>query len=141
MGSIPLIYRRAEALAHHEAGGLSHQGHGHLPIADIQIHGPCALPTQGLIVFEELFNVPSLGIMTGKVLQFIPITGAEKGFKVVISLLFPFPLNKLVIGALQAPGQRVGLLGRSIAGPMPLKSLGWQPPNRSDHRRVVGHGS
>src|SRR5512136_2604068 len=99
MGGIPLIHGRSEPLSHHEAGCLSNQGHRHLPITDIQIHGSCTMPPQRLVVFKKLLNVPSFRVMDRKVLYFISITGTEKCLVIVILGAFAVTLNKLVIGA------------------------------------------
>src|SRR3990170_3647049 len=123
MGSIPVINRRTEPLSHHETCCLSDQGHRHLPVADVQIHGACTMPPQSLVVFEKLLDVPSCGVIDREVFHFISITGAEKCFKVIILGTFAFTLNKLVIGAIMTPGHGVRLLGGSIPCPMPTKGF------------------
>src|SRR4030043_2110530 len=123
MGGIPLIHGRSEPLSHHETGCLSDQGHRHLPIADVQIHGSCAMPPQSLVVFKKLLNVPSFWVMDRKVFHFISITSTEKCLIIVILGEFAVTLNKLVIGTLMTPGHRVRLFRGSIPCPMSVKGF------------------
>ena len=68
VSGIPLRKRAAESLAHLMNGSLSHQSHSHLSVADIEIERTGPMPTQGLVKFKKLFDVPALWIMERQIL-------------------------------------------------------------------------
>ena len=37
---------------------LGHQRHGHLSVTDVEVEGTSPMPTQGLVEFEKLFDMP-----------------------------------------------------------------------------------
>jgi len=42
---------------------LGQQGHTHLSVADVEIERTGPMPTQGLVEFKKLFDMPALWIM------------------------------------------------------------------------------
>jgi hypothetical protein len=59
-------------------GSLSQQRHSHLPVADVEIERAGPMPTKGLIEFEELLDMPALGIMDGEILYFVTVGGRQE---------------------------------------------------------------
>ena len=78
MGGVPLTEGLAQALTHLVNGSLSQQRHGHLPVADVEVERAGPMPPKGLIEFEELLDMPALGIMDGEILNFVPLSGSQK---------------------------------------------------------------
>ena len=63
MCDIPLGKRLSQSLGHLMNGRLGQQGHAHLPVADIEIERTSPMPTQGLVEFKKLLDVPALWIV------------------------------------------------------------------------------
>jgi hypothetical protein len=61
MSGVPVLKGLANPLPELMNDRLSEQGHGHVPIADVQIESAGPPPTQVLIKLEELLDVPALG--------------------------------------------------------------------------------
>ncbi len=61
---------------------LGHQGHGHLSITDVEVEGPSPMPTQGLVEFEKLFEMPALWIMNREILDFVTVGSGQEGFEI-----------------------------------------------------------
>ena len=78
MGGVPLTEGLAQALTHLVNGSLSQQRHSHLPVADVEVERAGPMPPKGLIEFEELLDMPALGIMDGEILNFVPLSGSQK---------------------------------------------------------------
>ena len=61
VAGIPGAKRFTESAPEPVNSGLGHQGHGHLSVADVQVHRTCSLPAERLIGIEKLFNMPTFG--------------------------------------------------------------------------------
>jgi hypothetical protein len=70
-----------ELLTHLVDCGLSHQSHSHLSVANIKIERTGPMPTQGLVKFKKLFDMPAFWIMEGQILYFITIGSGQEGFR------------------------------------------------------------
>jgi hypothetical protein len=82
------------------------------------------MPTQGLIEFEKLFDMPALWIVNSQVLDFVTVGGGKEGFKIIILWPFAIALNETVIGLWAATMlQAKSFLGGGIAGPSASKSF------------------
>ena len=55
------------------------------------------MPPQGLIEFEELLDMPTLGIMDGEILNFVTVDGGQEGFERIILWPFTVALNETVV--------------------------------------------
>lgn len=55
------------------------------------------MPTQGLVEFEKLFDMPALGIMNSQILDFVTVDGGQEGFEIMILWPFTVALNETVI--------------------------------------------
>jgi hypothetical protein len=60
---VPLAEGLTQTLTHLVDGSLSQQRHSHVPVADVEVKRAGPMPTKGLIEFEELLNMPALGIV------------------------------------------------------------------------------
>lgn len=61
--------------------GLRDESQGHLGMTDVKVHRTGPFPTQVLTGMEELFDVPSFGIVDREGLDFVPVGRAEEGFE------------------------------------------------------------
>jgi hypothetical protein len=75
VSGIPVRKRSAKPLTHLMDGSLSHKSHRHLSVADIEIERTGPMPTQGLVKFKKLFDMPAFWIMERQILYFITIGG------------------------------------------------------------------
>ena len=66
MNRLPLVERRAQALAELVEERLGQQGQSHLPEADVEIQGAGALPAEGLLETVKLLEVPTIGKVLGQ---------------------------------------------------------------------------
>ena len=78
MGGVPLTEGLAQTLTHLVDGSLSQQRHSHLPVANIEVERAGPMPPKGPIEFEELLDMPALGIMDGEILKFVTVSGSQK---------------------------------------------------------------
>jgi hypothetical protein len=78
MGGVPLREGLAQALTHLVNGSLSQQRHSHLPVTDVEVERAGPMPPKGLIEFEELLDMPALGLMDGEILNFVTVSGSQK---------------------------------------------------------------
>src|SRR5207247_11434963 len=63
---IPLHKGRAQALPQLVNGRLSDHHHSQMTVADIEVEGSSAVPTQRLVELEELLHMPALRIIPGQ---------------------------------------------------------------------------
>ena len=96
VGSIPLSNGQIESLAELMNGGLSDEGHGHVPVADVQIKSPGALPPEGLIGIEEFFQVPALGVVFNEGVEGIVMARRQEAPEAIVGVVFTAALNDLV---------------------------------------------
>lgn len=96
---IPAIEGATQSRAQLMDGCLGNQGHGHLPIADVEIHRTGAFPTKGLIGVEELFDMPSFGEVDCQRIDFISVGGAQEAFVLPGVGTFTVALDELPIAA------------------------------------------
>lgn len=96
VGGVPAFEGLSDAVSDLVDKGLGHKGHGGLAVADVQVEGAGAFPSEGLIGVEELFDVPAFGIISGKGLDVVECGGGEKGFEVAFDLGFATTLYDLV---------------------------------------------
>jgi len=61
--STPGLEGDAETLTELVGGRLSDERHRHLSVADMEVEGSGAIPTESLIGLEELFDVPAFGVL------------------------------------------------------------------------------
>jgi hypothetical protein len=96
-----------------------------LSITDVEVEGPSPMPTQGLVEFEKLFEMPALWIMNREILDFVTVGRGQEGFEIVILGSFTVTLNETVI-RIWAPAllEAKRLLGRGVASPPAMKALG-----------------
>src|SRR6266581_583218 len=66
MSGVPLHEGRSQALPQLVDGGLGHQHHCQMTVADIQVERSGAVPAQSLIEFKELLDMPALWIVLGQ---------------------------------------------------------------------------
>ena len=97
MRGIPLRKRLAQSLTHLVNSRLGHQCHGHLSVTDVEVEGTSPMPTQGLVEFEKLFDMPALWVMNGQILDFVTVDGGQEGFEIIILWSFTVTLNETVI--------------------------------------------
>ena len=122
MGGVPPGEGFAEPSAQLVEDRLGNQRHGHLPVTDIQIHGPRPAPSQGLMGVEELLYVPSLGIVRRDRLHFVPIRRREEGSELVLVRPLSSAMGKLKEGPCFTADHLVGQFRGSEAGP-PAREL------------------
>ena len=84
----------AQSLTHLVNSRLGHQRHGHLTVADVEIKRTGSMPTQSLVEFEKLFDMPALWIVNSQVLDFVTVGGGKEGFKLIILWPFTVALNE-----------------------------------------------
>src|ERR1700716_2190942 len=97
MRDIPVRKGFAQSLTHLVNSRLGHQGHGHLSVADVEIERTGPMPTQGLVEFEKLFDMPALWIMNSQILDFVTVDSGQEGFEIIILWPFTVALNETVI--------------------------------------------
>ena len=81
------------------------------------------MPTQGLVEFEKLFDMPALWIMNGQILDFVTIGSGQEGFEIIILWSFTVTLNETEIrlwAAALCEAKR--LLGGGIASPPAIEA-------------------
>ena len=87
MRGIPLRKRLAQSLTYLVNSRLvEDQCHGHLSVTDVEVEGTSPMPTQGLVEFEKLFDMPALWVMNGQILDFVTVDGGQEGFEIIILL-------------------------------------------------------
>ena len=72
---VPCGQGRGQALAELMEDGLGHEGQGHLSVADVEVEGSGALPSQGLVEIEKFFDAPALGKVAGELADFVIVAG------------------------------------------------------------------
>ena len=87
----------AQSLTHLVNSGLGQQRQGHLTVADVEIKRTGSMPTQGLVEFEKLFDIPALWIVNSQILDFVAVNGGQEGFEIIILWPFTVALNETVI--------------------------------------------
>lgn len=121
---IPLAEGFSEALAQLVNGGLGEQSHGHLSVADVEIEGSGALPAEGLIEFEEFFDMPALGIGNGEILDFIAIGSGQERLVVIVLGALSAALNESIARlAGTAVAHAEGRFGSRIASPSRMEGI------------------
>src|ERR1700738_2585521 len=121
---IPLRKGLAQSLTHLVNSRLGHQRHGHLSVADVEVERTGPMPTQGLVEFEKLFDMPALWIMNSQILDFVTVDGGQEGFEIIILWSFTVTLNETEIrlwAAALLEAKR--LLRGGIASPPAIKAL------------------
>ena len=93
---IPLRKGLTQSLAHLVNRSLGHQCHGHLSVTDVEVERTSPMPTEGLVEFEKLFDMPALWIMNGQILDFVTVGGGQEGFEMIILWSFTVTLNETV---------------------------------------------
>ena len=93
---IPLGIGFAEALSELMKSRLRHEGHAHVSVADMEIEGAGAVPSQRLVGVEEFFDVPSFGIIVDEGGEFLGVAGAGEPLVVIGGGFFAAPLYELV---------------------------------------------
>ena len=66
------------------------------PVANVQIKGAGAIPSQCLIGIEELLQVPTLGVVFDEGVQGIVVTRCQETLEIVVGGIFSASLNDLV---------------------------------------------
>src|ERR1700738_4846560 len=121
---IPLRKGLAQSLTHLVNSRLGHQRHGHLSVTDVEVERTGPMPTQGLVEFEKLFDMPALRIVNCQILDFVTVGGGQEGFEIIILWSFTVTLNETVIRLWAAAlFEAKRLLGGSIASPPAIKAL------------------
>src|SRR4029077_3942768 len=98
------------------------------------------MPTQGLVEFEKLFDMPALGIMNSRILDFVTVDGGQEGFEIMILWPFTVALNETVIrlwAAAMLEAKR--FLSGGIASPPAMKALRPQSLVMEFWRVLRGH--
>lgn len=114
----------SQSLTHLVNSRLGHQGHGHLSVTDVEVQRTSPMPTQGLVEFEKLFDMPTLWIMNGQILNFVTVDGGQEGFEIIILWPFTIPLNETVIRLWAATlFEAKRLLGGGIASSPAIEAL------------------
>ncbi len=103
---VPGTERLTQALAEHVDAGLRNEGHGHVPVANIEIKGSCPMPSKGLIGVEELLTVPAFWIMLHGFINRCLFGGAQERLKLEVIPTLSAPLDRLPI--------RLGLAGSGL---------------------------
>lgn len=122
--AIPLAEGFSEALAQLVNGGLGEQSHGHLSVADVEVEGSSALPAESLIEFEELLDMPALGIGDGEILDFIAIGRGQERLVVIVLWALSAALNESIARLAGAAVAHVeGSFGSRIASPSGMEGI------------------
>lgn len=124
---VPLVKRRAQALAQLVDGGLSHQRHGHLAQTDVEVEGASAFPTQILVEAVELLDMPTVGELGRQGRDFRASAGASEALEVIVLGPLAGALNVTVarLGQGAAPWLE-GLARDSKTGPVRGEGTGRQ---------------
>ena len=89
-----------------------------MTIANVQVERSGAVPTQSLIEFKELLDMPALGIVLGQSGDLGELCRAQKALLLVIFWTYAAALNVLVVKGLGLGLETVRLPGRRVAGPV-----------------------
>src|SRR5262252_5320043 len=147
MRGLPVAKGFAQTLAHLMDSGLGQQSQAHLAVADMKIECPGPMPTQSLIAFEELFDMPALGVMDGEILYFIAIGGGAKRFIKIIGWPFSAALGETIVRfRATAVLEPKGGFSGGIAGPAGNKAFRgqslaldfWRVVRRHGHQQLKG---
>jgi len=141
VGGIPPAEGLTQTLTQLMEDGLSHEGERHLAVANMEVEGAGALPAQGLVVVEELLDVPAFGEIEDEALDFIAlVVGAKESFEVVVGGPFATALDPLgQCGAVRAAIE--GSTGGGQAGPLRAERLRWQALPLATIVPLLGHGN
>src|ERR1700686_990631 len=121
---IPVRKGFAQSLTHLVNSRLGHQGHGHLSVTDVEVERTGPMPTQGLIEFEKLFDMPALWIVNSQILDFVTVGGGQEGFEIIILWSFTVTLNETQIRFWAAAlFEAKRLLGGGTASPPAIEAL------------------
>src|SRR5215472_9026826 len=118
---------------------LRDQCHRHLPVSDVEVAGPRAIPPQRLIGVEELFDMPSLGKVSRQCVDLLTLGGRKEGLEMIILVPLSGSLDELVKRARLAVTGRIKLLGGCIARPAPLEALRRKSTQLFQKARLVRH--
>ena len=140
MLSIPGVVGFPQALLELVDESLSDQGHSHLTVSNMKVHGAGTVPSERLIGLEELFQVPSFGIFVGKGIGFVTVTSSQKRLEDVVIRFFSGPLNQLPVGTGRSTVQAVGNACGGKAGPSSGEALFGQGLHLFADAFSVGHG-
>lgn len=110
MRGIPIAHRGPQALAKLMEGRLGDEGQAHMAVADIQVEGTRSIPSEGLMVLEELLDMPSVRVILGQRLDFVASAGAQEGLEEVVGSADTGALKKLDQGEIRAVVEVKGAL-------------------------------
>jgi len=136
---IPGAEGLAEALASLVEDGLGDECEGHGAVADVEVEGAGAVPTEGLVGVEEFFDVPALGEIGGQAMELVALGGAEEAFELVVVGDFAAALDQLVIER-RMGGEGKRALGGGKAGPVAREVIGGNGAELGLAGKAVGHG-
>lgn len=140
MAGVPVGDRLADSLPQLMNGRLGNEGHGGLSVADVQVKGAGAFPSQRLIGIEEFFDMPALWKLLGKNLNFVTERGAYKRVEMIVLRAFAATLDNLVQLKFGALAELVGALGGGETAPPFDELLGRYALQLFFLLRRVGHG-
>ena len=112
-----------------------------MTIADIEVLSTSPVPSESLIDIKEFFDVPSFGIVKGKSISFIIVSGGKKCLESPIACLFTQPLNELEEGIGLCVGELEGKLCRGKARPTAPEAFGRDAGKLLAKSRLHGHGN
>ena len=97
MLGVPLPVRMTKALPELVDSCLRNQGEVHLAVPDVEVHCAGAIPAERLLGVEELFDMPSPGIIDRERFDLVPVAGRHESFEVPIIATLFVALDQLMV--------------------------------------------